>query len=65
LISNVCTAPDARSQGFGGRAFDAVMEWARATGIARVELMATPSGLGMYERNGFTATAFPAMRAQL
>ncbi|OZF39754.1 hypothetical protein CH294_05860 [Rhodococcus sp. 14-2483-1-1] len=65
LISNVCTAPDARSQGFGGRAFDAVMEWARGTGIARAELMATPYGLGMYERNGFTANAFPAMRAQL
>ncbi|MEK8073529.1 GNAT family N-acetyltransferase [Rhodococcoides navarretei] len=65
LISNVCTAPEARGQGFGGRAFAAVMDWARETGIARAELMATPSGLGMYERNGFAASAFPAMRAQL
>lgn len=65
LISNVCTAPDGRGQGFGGRAFDAVMEWARGTGISRAELMATPSGLGIYERNGFTANTFPAMRLQL
>ncbi|MGB2720048.1 MAG: GNAT family N-acetyltransferase [Rhodococcus sp. (in: high G+C Gram-positive bacteria)] len=65
LISNVCTAPYARGQGFGGRAFDAVMDWARQTGIARVELMATPSGRGIYERSGFTANAFPAMRARL
>jgi len=65
LISNICTAPDARGQGFGGRAFDAVMDWARQTGIARVELMATHSGRGIYERSGFTANAFPAMRARL
>ncbi|MDV8023576.1 GNAT family N-acetyltransferase [Rhodococcus sp. IEGM 1330] len=65
LISNVCTAPDLRGKGFGGKAFDAVMDWARQTGIARVELMATPSGRGIYERSGFTANAFPAMRARL
>ncbi|OZD01872.1 GNAT family N-acetyltransferase [Rhodococcus sp. 06-235-1A] len=65
LISNVCTAPDARGNGFGRGAFEAVMAWARETGIARAELMATPSGLGIYQRNGFTANTFPAMRAQL
>lgn len=65
LISNVCTAPSARGSGFGGRAFDAVLEWARETGIARAELMATPSGQGIYHRNGFAVNAFPAMRAQL
>ncbi|MDI9894289.1 GNAT family N-acetyltransferase [Rhodococcus sp. IEGM 1381] len=67
LISNVCTAPDARGNGngFGRRAFESVMAWARETGIARAELMATPSGEGIYQRNGFVTNAFPAMRAQL
>ncbi|MBY4127406.1 GNAT family N-acetyltransferase [Rhodococcus fascians] len=65
LISNVCTAPDERGNGFGRRAFEAVMVWARRTGVARAELTATPSGAGIYRRHGFVTNAFPAMRATL
>ena len=65
LISNVCTQPRARRQGHGQAAFTAVLDWARSTGAARAELMATGDGLTLYEAAGFTATRFPAMRASL
>lgn len=65
LISNVCTFPAHRGHGFGQRAFDAALAWARSTGVPRAELMATAAGRGMYERAGFAETSFPAMRADL
>lgn len=65
LISNVCTFPEHRGSGYGRAAFDAVMDWARGTGVERVELMATETGRRMYERAGFVATRWPAMRASL
>lgn len=65
LVSNVCTAPDHRGQGHGKTAFEAVMSWARQTGVGRAELMATGLGRGMYESAGFRETDFPAMRATL
>ena len=65
LLSNVCTLPQWRGRGHGRRAFDAVMAWARDTGVGRVELMATADGRGMYERAGFVVNASPAMRMRL
>ncbi len=65
LITNVCTLPTARRQGFAREAFEAVMRWAGSTGIGRAELMATGDGQAMYESAGFTVTAHPAMRATL
>ncbi|WP_222432293.1 GNAT family N-acetyltransferase [Leekyejoonella antrihumi] len=65
LISNVCTLPAARRRGHGQLAFTAVLAWARSTGVARAELMATGEGRAMYESAGFTATAHPAMRMPL
>lgn len=65
LISNVCTLPSTRSCGHGRAAFNAVLDWARSTGLARAELMATGDGQAMYERVGFAVTRFPAMRASL
>lgn len=65
LVSNVCTFPEARGRGHGSRALDAVMRWARSTGVGRAELMATDEGRAMYERAGFTPVSFPAMRARL
>lgn len=65
LISNICTVPAVRGQGHGRRAFDAVMDWARSTGIQRAELMATEEGRKMYERSGFAVTPCPSMRTPL
>lgn len=65
LINNVCTLPQHRGSGYGSLAFGAVMDWARGTGVARAELMATPGGRHIYERAGFAVTTAPAMRATL
>lgn len=46
-------------------AFAAVLDWARSTGVAQAELMATGDGLTMYEAAGFVAARYPAMRASL
>ncbi len=62
LVSTVCTLPTHRGRGYGQAAFDAVMAWARTVGVRRVELMATASGRGMYERAGFREVTHPAMR---
>lgn len=65
LVSNVCTMATHRGHGYGQAAFEHVLDWARRSGVARAELMATASGRGLYERAGFTETAFPAMRVRL
>ena len=65
LISNVCTLPQARRRGYARAAFEAVLAWARSTGIARLELMATGDGQQLYRGAGFAVTRFPAMRAQV
>lgn len=65
LISNVCTAPESRGQGYGRAVFQAVMRWARQSGVSRAELMATEHGRTMYQRAGFVVTHLPAMRAPL
>lgn len=65
LINNVCTFPEHRGSGYGSDAFSAVMDWARGTGVGRAELMATDTGIRIYERVGFAATRWPAMRAVL
>lgn len=62
-INNVCTLPGHRGQGHASAALAEVMAWARTTGTARAELMATASGRGLYERVGFLMHAYPAMRA--
>lgn len=65
LVSTVCTMPSQRGRGHARRAFGAVMEWARSTGVRRVELMATSAGRSLYEREGFAEVAWPAMRKAL
>lgn len=65
LISSVCVLPDERGHGYGRQAFTAVMDWARSTGVARAELLASDDGRAMYERAGFEITHQPAMRTSL
>ena len=65
LINNVCTAPAYRGRGHGSAAFDAVLTWARRTGVQRAELMATEGGRSIYERAGFVEISSAAMRAML
>ncbi|WP_210414802.1 GNAT family N-acetyltransferase [Microlunatus elymi] len=65
LISNVCTEPRCRGRGYGRAVFDAVMQWARQTGVGRAELMATEAGRQLYERAGFKITHSATMRTSL
>lgn len=65
LINNVCTLPAYRGRGLGSAVFDAVLSWARETGVERAELMATDGGRGIYEKAGFAMNSSPAMRAML
>lgn len=65
LISNVCTVPEHRGRGHGRAAFEAVVHWARSSGAGRAELLATQSGLPMYERAGFASRSAPLMRLML
>ena len=65
LISNVCTAPAARRQGHARAALASVLDWARTTGISRLELFASDHGQSLYQDFGFVQTRFPALRARL
>ena len=64
-INNVCTVAAERGKGYASLALADVMQWARATGVGRAELMATAQGRGLYERQGFSIHEYPAMRARL
>lgn len=44
LYTNVCTFRPYRGHGYGLAAFDAVMTWARETGVRRADLLATEDG---------------------
>ena len=65
LINNVCALPAYRGRGLGSAAFDAVLAWARGTGVERAEMMATDGGRRIYEKAGFVVNSSLAMRAML
>ncbi len=55
-LFSVFTDPDLRGRGVGTRVVRALVRTARDRGYARIELHATESGRGVYERLGFVAT---------
>lgn len=66
LVSNVSTLEHARGRGHSAAVFDELMRWVREeSGADRAELFATGAGRAMYERAGFTAHEWPAMRLTL
>lgn len=65
-ISNVATFPRHRRLGFTRATVEALIEWfTEETEVEVVTLNATDEGRSMYERFGFTDTAFPQMRVRL
>lgn len=64
-VSNVCTLPAHRGRGHARRVVEAVIDWARAEGIARVELHASADGEHLYESLGFVPAQAPSMRLSL
>ena len=64
-LANVVTAPQRRGRGYGTRLVRDVVEWARSIDADRVDLSATPDGVRIYERAGFTLTRAPRMKLVL
>jgi GNAT superfamily N-acetyltransferase len=65
FIFNVYTHPSHRKQGLGRRMMDAVHDWCRAEGIARVVLNASAFGKPLYDSMGYVVTDEPMMRFRL
>jgi GNAT superfamily N-acetyltransferase len=60
-IGFMCTRPGARRRGHGSGILGSFIEWLTVRGVARLELHASPAGLEMYRRAGFTEDPYLAM----
>jgi GNAT superfamily N-acetyltransferase len=66
LISNVATFPEHRGRGLATACTDAVIRWfLEDSAVERIDLFATDGGRRIYERRGFVASPFPAMRRRI
>ncbi|MGM7421353.1 MULTISPECIES: GNAT family N-acetyltransferase [unclassified Cellulosimicrobium] len=61
-VSNVCTVPGARGQGYARACVVAALDWARANGADSVSLHATPDGESLYRGLGFVDTTYTELR---
>jgi len=52
-VSLLFVTADARGQGIGQQLVEALLAWARADGVTRVQLNAVPGDRTLYERMGF------------
>jgi GNAT superfamily N-acetyltransferase len=57
----MCTRPGIRRCGHGSKILSSLIEWLTTRGVARLELHASPGGLEMYRRAGFTEEPYLAM----
>ena len=64
-LANVITLPQHRGRGYGTLLVRDVIDWARSIDADRVDLSATPDGLRLYRRVGFTLTTAPRMKLVL
>jgi GNAT superfamily N-acetyltransferase len=60
-IGFMCTRPGARRHGHGSEIFGSLIEWLSTRGVARLELHASPDGLEIYRRAGFSEDPYLAM----
>ena len=65
FVFNVYTEPEHRKQGLGRRLMEAMHEWCRDEGIARVALNASTFGRPVYEAMGYVVDNEPMMRLKL
>ncbi len=61
-LVNVVTLPAHRGRGYATELIGDVVGWARGVGADRVDLSASPQGLRLYERLGFTLATAPRMK---
>jgi GNAT superfamily N-acetyltransferase len=64
-LMNVITLADHRGHRYGTALVLDVLDWARSVDADRVDLSATPDGLRLYEKLGFTMTSAPRMKLVL
>ncbi|MCL2782317.1 MAG: GNAT family N-acetyltransferase, partial [Actinomycetia bacterium] len=64
-LFNVWTEPEYRRKGLARLAVEACLAHARERGVERVDLIATPMGVGLYARLGFVQNPHPSMRIEL
>ena len=56
LVLNVYTEPEWRGRGIARQLMEAIVTWARETGVVRLVLSASPQGRPLYEKMGFVGT---------
>lgn len=64
-IANMSTDPAFRRRGYGRATLAALLDWMRSTGIAAVDLHATPDAEHLYRSVGFTESADTALTLRL
>lgn len=64
-LLNVLTYPDYRGRGAATKVITALIDEAKKTGVSMIELAATDDGKPLYEKLGFQAAAYTAMRMML
>lgn len=61
-VTNVYVAPDFRRQGVGRQLMEALIAYARAAGLRRLELRTSDMGRHLYEQLGFVPAEFLILR---
>jgi len=61
-LANVITLPAYRGRGYATELIRDVVAWARAAGVDRIDLSATPEGQRIYQRLGFTPASAPRLK---
>jgi GNAT superfamily N-acetyltransferase len=60
-IAFMCTRPTERRRGHGSKILGSLVEWLTTRGVTRLELHASPDGLELYRRAGFSEDPYLAM----
>ncbi|WP_305786695.1 GNAT family N-acetyltransferase [Symbioplanes lichenis] len=64
-VYSVATHPEHRRRGYSRACMEGLLQWYAARGVTKIDLRASPEGLGLYESLGFRRTSDPAMRLDL
>lgn len=64
-LANVVTRPEHRRKGYGTALVQDVVDWARRIRADRIDLSATPAGLAVYARAGFSVASAPRLKLML
>lgn len=60
-VSSMCTDEQFRGRGYATAIMARLLEWFTQQDITAIDLNATPYGIGIYRRLGFTESRYPAL----